>query len=338
LRIFEKKNVCLNDLNIVNTNGVSCIYIIGETCDSIFIENCTLEGTENGVRILNGKNVILRYNTFINCSNAIYCCAESSIIYYNIFQDNKVGINAMDRTGTLGIYNNVFFNNVVGISNTYSEMILYNNIFYLANSTDKAINNNQLNNLISDNNIYYPEYEGFIQIGDKSYCSLNDYQQDLGLDMNSITDDPEFIDVYNQNFTIEPHSPAVNAGKILGLQQDFYGTAVPSGSLPDIGLVELKNPSDSFITSFNNLDPIQYDFQVYPNPSRGVFNVIVRKNNSNDAIISIKDLYGKVVYKNIYSGDHDYFEEIDLSEIKKGIYIIAIEGKNKKLSQLLIIK
>jgi hypothetical protein len=336
---FNKSNLLINDLHIIAVGAVSCVYIMGESVDGICISNCKLESAANGVRILNGKNIVLRYNTFSNCSEAIYCYAESSSIYYNVFRDNEVAINTLANTASAEISNNVFYNNIVGISNTYTELTLYNNIFYLVNNTDKAINNRQLNQLISDNNVFYPEQEGFIQIGDKVYSSLGEYQQDFGLDLNSITDDPEFVDAYNQNYTLEPYSPCINTGKLLGLQQDYFGTKVPSGGLPDIGLAEWNNPSGSVISSISQLsDPVQEDFQVYPNPSQGIFNVSVKNNNSDASTITIKDLSGKTVYKNIYSSGLDFEQEIDISTFQKGIYIVAVEDNTRTLSQPIIIK
>jgi uncharacterized protein YjdB len=339
LLAFNKSNLLIKDLHIIAVSAVSSIYIMGESVDDICISNCTLEGAENGVRILNGKNIVIRYNTFINCSEAIYCYAENSSIYYNVFRDNEVAINTLANAASAEISNNVFFNNIVGISNTYTELTLYNNIFYLVNNTDKAFNNRQLNQLISDNNVFYPEQKGFIQIGDKVYSSLVDYQRDFGLDLNSITDDPEFVDAFNQNYTLETYSPCINAGKLIGLQQDYFGTKVPSGGLPDIGLAEWNNPSGSVTSSISHLsDPVQEDFQVYPNPSQGIFNVSVKNNNSDASTITIKDLSGKTVYKNIYSSGLDFEQEINISTFQKGIYIVAVEDNTRTLSQPIIIK
>ncbi len=336
IRAYEKSNILIKGLHIMAVNAISCIYILGESCDSITIENCTLESAVNGARILDGKNVTLRYNTFVNCSDAIYCYADNSTIYYNVFRDNEVAISAMASMANAEIYNNVFYNNGIGISNTYTDLTLYNNIFYLVKSTDKAIYNNQLNKLISDNNIFYPEQAGFIQIGDKLYGSLDDYQQEVGMDLNSITQDPQFMDVYNQNFSIKSYSPAINAGKLLGLEQDYFGTAVPSGGLPDIGLAELNTGSvTSAFSQLNN--PIRDDFQVYPNPSRGIFNVVVKNNGSDASTITIKDLSGKTVYQNEYSSDFDFLTEIDISNMRKGIYIVSVEDKSRSLSQPIII-
>lgn len=335
VRAYEKTNIFIRDLHIIAVNAISCIYILGEACDNICIEYCTLESSVNGARILDGKNMVLRYNTFINCSEGIYCYADNSTIYYNVFRDNEVAISAMASMANAQIYNNVFYNNTIGISNTYTDLTLYNNIFYLVNSSDKAIFNNQLNQLISDHNIFYPEQTGFIQIGSKIYSSLREYQHDLGLDLNSITDDPAFVDAYNQNFSVASGSPAINAGKLLGLEHDFYGTRVPSGGLPDIGLAELS----SITASINHLnDPVSDDFQVYPNPCQGVFNVYVRTNNAKDSRITIRDLSGKMVYENLYSNDLDFRQEIDISSLHKGIYIVAVEDDGRSLSQPVIIR
>jgi hypothetical protein len=234
VRAFEKSNVVIENLHIIAPEAVSCIYIIGEGTDSITIRNCIFEGAVNGVRVLNALNITICYNTFINNSEAIYCYADKSLIYYNVFRENDIAIDALGYTATSEIYNNIFYNNDVGISNSYSELTLYNNIFYLGKESNTAINN-QMDKLVSDNNIFYPEREGFIKMDNRNYNSLHEFQQDKSLDMNSFTEDPQFVDVYNMNFALKMTSPAINAGKTVGLQMDFNGTAVPYGGFPDIG-------------------------------------------------------------------------------------------------------
>ncbi len=335
VRIFGRKNIVIKDLSIKAENAISCIYIMGES-DSITIENCRLENAFNGVRILDGRSMIMRYNSFSGCTDAIYCYAESSLIYYNVFMDNDIAINMQGIMKSTGIYNNVFYNNKTGISNTDTKLTLFNNIFYLAKSGDKAIHS-QLNRLVSDNNIFYPEQSGFIQIGSKVYGSIDEYQHELGLDLNSITDDPEFVDAINQNYSISPNSPAINAGKLLDLEQDFYGTQVPLGGLPDIGLAELNTGSVTSV--FNQLnDRVSDDFQVYPNPSRGIFNVYVKKSDLSNSRVTIKDMTGRTVYETIYNSDYDFLKEIDFSSVKKGLYIVTAEDKSRSLSQPIIIK
>jgi hypothetical protein len=337
MRAFEKSNLAIEDLHIIAPEAVSSIYIIGESADSITIKNCIFEGSVNGVRVLNAKNITICYNTFINNSEAIYCYAEKSMIFYNVFRENDIAIDALGNMASSEIYNNVFYNNSVGISNSYSELTLYNNIFYMANENNIAINN-QMDKLISDNNIFYPEREGFIKMDNKSYRTLVEFQQDKSLDLNSFAEDPQFVDVYNMNFALKTTSPAINRGKSVGLQQDFYGDVVPYGGLPDIGLIEW-NYSAGSPTALPSIadNPGQENFQVYPNPNHGVFNVHVKNDNSAASSITITDLMGRTVFENKYGASLELLQQIDLSNVNQGIYIVVVENAIQSLSQTIII-
>jgi hypothetical protein len=337
IRAFEKSDILIEGMHIIASKAVSCIYFIGEGTDNITVKNCTFEGSVNGVRVLNAVNITICYNTFIKCSEAIYCYAEKSVIYYNIFKENDVAIDALGNLASSEIYNNVFYNNSLGISNSYSELTLYNNIFYMVSENSVAINN-QMDRLVSDNNIFYPEREGFIQMESKSYRTLYEFQQDKSLDLNSFAEDPQFVDVYNSNFGLKAGSPAINRGKSVGLQEDFYGDAVPFGGLPDIGLVEW-NYSVGSPTALPSIEDNsgQENMEVYPNPSHGIFNVHVKNENLTPSSIFITDLMGKTVFSNKYSSSFELSEQIDVSNLKQGIYIVVVESNSRSLSQTIII-
>ncbi len=96
----------------------------------------------------------------------------------------------------------------------------------------------ELDKIVSNHNIFYPEQTGFVEIGNVKYENLDEFQKDLGLDINSFAKDPEFMDVYSENFSVTKESYAIDAGKVVGLTQDFYGKTVPYGGAPDIGLAE----------------------------------------------------------------------------------------------------
>ena len=66
IRAFEKYNLTIRGLKIQANDAISCIYILGPSCDNNVIENCHLDGADNGVRIIDGQTITLRYNTFSN--------------------------------------------------------------------------------------------------------------------------------------------------------------------------------------------------------------------------------------------------------------------------------
>lgn len=335
-RAFEKSNIHFNGIHIKAINAISCVYLIGESIDSITIEYCKLEGAENAIRIMGGENVDISYNMFTNCTNAILCYSRNNRIYYNVFSHNDIAINTLGNNALSLIFNNVFFSNNISISNTYSEITLYNNIFYLTNLTDIAIEN-QISPLISDNNIFYPDQAGFIRSANKLYNSLNEFQRVTNLDLNSITSDPKFIDTMNENFSVEQGSPAIDAGKVVGLFKDFYGNLVPQGGLPDIGLVEIKDRSSNS-TSNNDLQNSDYrEFRVFPNPNNGKFTVQGETDLSRPSRISVKDVSGRTIYQSKEINDRNFKEIIDISNIFKGNYIVVIENQSSRLSQSIII-
>jgi len=69
---------------------------------------------------------------------------------------------------------------------------------------------------------------------------------------------------------------------------------------------------------------------VYPNPSRGLFNVQIGLPKNEDVTLFVQDETGKTFYqKNLYKSNY-YFESFRLNS--KGVYVLNIETKKKRKS------
>ena len=73
------------------------------------------------------------------------------------------------------------------------------------------------------------------------------------------------------------------------------------------------------------------NFNIYPNPNNGVFNIETTSNNSN---IKITDISGKVVFNN---STNKSFNTIDLSSVKSGIYFIEVSNNEGRSIKKIII-
>ncbi|MBC8266734.1 MAG: T9SS type A sorting domain-containing protein, partial [Flavobacteriales bacterium] len=85
-------------------------------------------------------------------------------------------------------------------------------------------------------------------------------------------------------------------------------------------------------TAITNLD-------VYPNPSRDIFNVTFETLEKQDLEISIVNLLGEVILrdkKTEFLGE--YTKEFDLNTYPKGVYLLEIETNDDVVNKKLILQ
>ena len=76
----------------------------------------------------------------------------------------------------------------------------------------------------------------------------------------------------------------------------------------------------------------QFSFEIYPNPNNGFFTL----NPKNDAIwtMELYDSYGKLIKTKTIKGSN----QLDFSDLSKGLYLVSLISDNTKLSKKLIIE
>ncbi len=343
---FDKKNITISYLNIKGINAVSCIYFLGGNTDNITIEHCALDGNANSIRVVDGMRFIIKYNTISSENEGIYSMANSIEAYYNIFKNNSVAINVAGNSSKANIFNNVFIDNIESVSSNYAELTLYNNIFYLSAPNHIAIKQGS-NQISSDHNIFFPDQQGFIEIAGKTYDDLKHIQQGLNMDLHSFNSDPLFSDLRKGDFTIKRHSPAINSGINLNLDEDLAGEKVPYANLPDIGVFEFKGVLNDNQSQANEG---KSTLLIYPNPSTGLVNVDIRfnepttdlngesVNNPLRSELKVVNMSGKIVFSKLMeSTESVLMENLDLTGVSNGLYNVVLQTANKILSEKLII-
>ncbi len=331
--VYEKNGITITNYDIHGESAVSLVYFLGASCDNNVIEQCRFTGGNNGIRIMDGQKFIIRYNSFSQHTEAVYSFAENTELYYNVFHNNDYAVDIHSYLSTAEIYNNVFYDNQESLVTSYSDLVLYNNIFYLTNVGAKALNINT-QKLVSNYNIFYPQQTGFIAVNGKQFNTLTEFQADAGIDDNSETSDPEFEDAPTANFSLKSTSPAIDAGKqLLGLKKDLFGLAVPYGIGTDIGAVETKTGSG------NGKSMMVSNLDVYPNPSRGDFEVNMQLSNPADVVLEVYSLQGKKVLSetNRMVDSGEFSRQMSVSDVPAGIYLVkATLGKEVLTSRLII--
>ena len=207
-----------------------------------------------------GHEVIVRYNKVSGGSGAGLFCEKTEYTkwYYNISSDNDAqGLRVdADEDGPAvqenEFCNNVFRGNDIGIqsdggwaeeANCNLNNTFKNNIT-VDNTTREFVakRGGENDGTMGSGNIYTynclgAEAENFIEWGKNTYKSTyDDWETAYGETTNSVESDPLMTDPANGDFTLNPHSPCINAGTDVSLTEDYLGIKIRHA--PDIGAYE----------------------------------------------------------------------------------------------------
>jgi len=78
---------------------------------------------------------------------------------------------------------------------------------------------------------------------------------------------------------------------------------------------------------------------IYPNPTRGIFNLTYTSNNNEDISVEVIDAFGKRIFNDtnpVFFGE--YSKQIDLSNQPKGVYIVQVYTGNSYVSKRLVVQ
>lgn len=110
----------------------------------------------------------------------------------------------------------------------------------------------------------------------------------------------------------------------------IVGTNWSGMTAKQVGLKELEIFNGNTITANDVFDTNQ-GYQIYPNPAKNIINVQIAENNATE--IEIMDVTGKkLIVKKVTKS----IENIDVSNLSKGLYILNIKGSNSLRRNIVI--
>lgn len=101
------------------------------------------------------------------------------------------------------------------------------------------------------------------------------------------------------------------------------------------GCLDTSNCMGYFLGNENLNSPFMAS--IYPNPSDGV--VTIDLNNLNqDATLLVYDMVGKVVHTELMVGQGHLIQQVDLTTLQSGIYIVEIRNQQHRYTQRIIMR
>jgi len=203
-------------------HGFYAIDSDNPTTTALNLYYCLIYGnTQSGIRwnVANGGG-------FIWYNNVVYDNGNDGTSHYNV----RIEINS---AGNELIKNNIFYG-----TDSYA---LYDDFGIWAGGGQ-------------DYNYFYRASGNLVYFNSTAYtvAQFAAYQAASGQDANSAYADPLMTDPANDDFTLNPHSPCVNAGTDVSLTEDYLGLKIRHA--PDIGAYENQTNAIFFPTDIGRMD------------------------------------------------------------------------------------
>jgi subtilisin-like proprotein convertase family protein len=77
---------------------------------------------------------------------------------------------------------------------------------------------------------------------------------------------------------------------------------------------------------------------IYPNPNNGNFNIQFTSTSGNEININVHDLRGREIFNKKYSNNGLFNENLQLSNVQSGIYLVTIQDGSSKITKKIVIE
>jgi subtilisin-like proprotein convertase family protein len=106
------------------------------------------------------------------------------------------------------------------------------------------------------------------------------------------------------------------------------------GTINDWSLNLCSNTAVPLAINENTLQ----NFTLYPNPNNGSFTVSFNSNSNNKINIDVFDIRGRNVYSDEYQNNGFFNENIQMSTIQSGIYLVKVQDGDKQITKKIVIE
>jgi subtilisin-like proprotein convertase family protein len=136
---------------------------------------------------------------------------------------------------------------------------------------------------------------------------------------------------YTPSGTLSSFNGKASNGSWSLLINDYFG--VDEGDLNSWS-VEVCYMQAVLLTDSFGLE----NFSIYPNPNNGNFTVKFDTTSSNDVSIAVHDMRGREIFSKSYQPNGFFNENLQLSGVQSGVYLVNVQDGNRKEVRKIIVE
>ncbi|EAZ96649.1 hypothetical protein FBBAL38_04480 [Flavobacteria bacterium BAL38] len=80
------------------------------------------------------------------------------------------------------------------------------------------------------------------------------------------------------------------------------------------------------------------NFTLFPNPNNGNFNIQFNSNSGNEIKINVHDIRGREIYSKSYTNNGLFNENLQLSNVQSGVYLVTVQDGSRKETKKIVIQ
>jgi len=313
----------------------------GDVLTYLWEQNNVGTASGNSSRVLKTKTAGPNWRTFKPSTNKFRYFPEMGKIISGTIAVTTAGITNWETVSSVARPLNFTFtarDNYAGMGQTATDETLIS-----VNATGGAFS-------VSSQNTNGISYTGLSQQtvtwikGSTDVAPFNSPTVDILLTTNASTS----LETYNETNPTSPN-PTTWTTIAAGVPNNgSYTVTIPNVTstktacrfmVKAVGNVFLAVNSKNFtITPSLTTNEFEFsNFSIYPNPNKGSFNVKFDSTSNNEISIVVTDIRGRNIFEKQYSNLGLFDQNIQLSNIESGVYLVTVKDGTKKIVKKIVV-
>lgn len=313
----------------------------GDVLTYLWEQNNVGTASGNSSRVLKTKTAGPNWRTFKPSTNKFRYFPEMGKIISGTIAVTTAGITNWETVSSVSRPLNFTFtarDNYAGMGQTATDETLIS-----VNATGGAFS-------VSSQNTNGISYTGLSQQtvtwikGSTDVAPFNSPTVDILLTTNASTS----LETYNETNPTSPN-PTTWTTIAAGVPNNgSYSVTIPNVTstktacrfmVKAVGNVFLAVNSNNFtITPSLTTNEFEFsNFSIYPNPNKGSFNVKFDSTSNNEISIVVTDIRGRNIFEKQYSNLGLFDQNIQLSNIESGVYLVTVKDGTKKIVKKIVV-